>query len=231
MEKMNLEAPEWRYAVSAIMKQIDVAQEGRGAIAYDQLRELMTEQVDMACDLFIAWKCLPPELRNEAVRKAFIRDMCRKYVSDRGVMLVEGEMLSEPANAPWVAKAMAAGRLEFSSYKGYEEYVLRSRNLSEASIENMDKVTSSILDGMGDPAKPGHTVGLLMGDVQAGKTLTYTGICHKAADAGYRFIIVLTGTTNTLRVQTQNRLNADLVGQATDSKGCQCLTIDGKGCV
>ena len=115
MEKMNLEAPEWRYAVSAIMKQIDVAQEGRGAIAYDQLRELMTEQVDMACDLFIAWKCLPPELRNEAVRKAFIRDMCRKYVSDRGVMLVEGEMLSEPANAPWVAKAMAAGRLEFSS--------------------------------------------------------------------------------------------------------------------
>lgn len=126
MEKINLDAPERRNAVSMIMKQIDKAQEGRGAIAYDQLRELMTEQVDRACDLFIAWKYLPPELRNEAVRKAFIRDMCRKYVSDRGVMLVEGEILSEPANAPWVAKAMVAGRLEFLSYKRYEEDVLRS---------------------------------------------------------------------------------------------------------
>lgn len=228
MEKINLETPERRNAVSMIMKQIDKAQEGRGAIAYDQLRELMTEWVDKACDFYIDCECFPPELRNEEVRKAFIRDMCRKYVSDRGVMLVEGEMLSEPANAPWVAKAMATGRLEFSSYKRYEVDVLRSRNLSKASIENMDKVTSSILDGMGDPAKPGHTAGLLMGDVQAGKTLTYTGICHKAADAGYRFIIVLTGTTNTLRVQTQNRLNADLVGQVTDSKGCQRLTRDGK---
>lgn len=155
MEKINLETPERRNAVSMIMKQIDKAQEGRGAIAYDQLRELMTEWVDKACDFYIDCECFPPELRNEEVRKAFIRDMCRKYVSDRGVMLVEGEMLSEPANAPWVAKAMAAGRLEFSSYKRYEVDVLRSRNLSKASIENMDKVTSSILDGMGGSGKAG----------------------------------------------------------------------------
>lgn len=230
MEKINLEAMEWRQAVSMIMKRIDQIQSGRGAIGYEQLRVVMTDVVEVSCDALIALGALPSELSNEAVRSAFVKDMCRKYLNDRGVTLMEGRMLSDPGHAPWVTDAVVSGRLRFDSYSGYVEEVLRVRNLSEASIKNMDKVTSSILDGMGDPTRPGvaHTAGLLMGDVQAGKTLTYTGICHKAADAGYRFIIVLTGTTNTLRVQTQNRLNADLIGQITDSKGRQCIVREAK---
>ena len=69
------------------------------------------------------------------------------------------------------------------------------------------------------------TYGLLMGDVQSGKTATFTGICHKAVDAGYRFIIVLSGTKRSLRNQTQNRLDDDLVGMKTDSRGMKAQSF------
>src|SRR5688500_17293780 len=56
-----------------------------------------------------------------------------------------------------------------------------------------------------------------MGDVQSGKTASYTGLCCKAADAGYRLIILLTGTLESLRRQTQERLDTGFIG--LDSSG------------
>jgi len=56
-----------------------------------------------------------------------------------------------------------------------------------------------------------------MGDVQSGKTATYTALTRKAADAGYRLIILLTGTLENLRRQTQERLDMGFVG--LDSSG------------
>jgi hypothetical protein len=51
-----------------------------------------------------------------------------------------------------------------------------------------------------------------MGDVQSGKTATYTALSCKAADAGYRLIVLLTGTLESLRRQTQERLDEGFVG-------------------
>ena len=45
--------------------------------------------------------------------------------------------------------------------------------------------------------------GLLMGEVQSGKTSTYMAVLHKAIDVGWRFIIVLSGMTDDLRFQPQ----------------------------
>ena len=46
-----------------------------------------------------------------------------------------------------------------------------------------------------------------MGDVQSGKTANYAGLINKAADAGYKIIILLTGVIEELRSQTQERLD------------------------
>ena len=51
----------------------------------------------------------------------------------------------------------------------------------------------------------------MVGDVQSGKTATYTALACKAADAGYRLIILLTGTLENLRRQTQARLDEGFV--------------------
>ena len=86
-------------------------------------------------------------------------------------------------------------------------------------ITTLDRVTDEVLDLLQDPTKTGpwKRRGLVIGDVQSGKTATYTALCCKAADAGYRLIILLTGTLESLRRQTQERLDEGFVG--LDSSG------------
>jgi len=86
-------------------------------------------------------------------------------------------------------------------------------------ITTLDQVTDDILDLLGNPTQPGQWKrrGLVIGDVQSGKTATYTALCCKAGDAGYRLIILLTGTLESLRRQTQERLDEGFVGR--DSSG------------
>lgn len=86
-------------------------------------------------------------------------------------------------------------------------------------VTTLDRVTDEILDLLGDPNRTGHWKrrGLVVGDVQSGKTATYTALCCKAGDAGYRLIILLTGTIESLRRQTQERLDEGFVG--LDSSG------------
>jgi hypothetical protein len=53
--------------------------------------------------------------------------------------------------------------------------------------------------------------GLVVGYVQSGKTANFTAVAARAADVGYRLIIVLSGIHDSLRNQTQKRLNSELV--------------------
>ena len=64
-------------------------------------------------------------------------------------------------------------------------------------------------DRLEDPRRPGpwDRRGMVVGQVQSGKTANYTGLICKAADAGYRLIVVLAGMHNSLRSQTQRRLD------------------------
>lgn len=103
----------------------------------------------------------------------------------------------------------------------WNRYVLYLRQTLWAPkvIATLDQVTDEILDLLGNPAGTEGWArrGLVMGDVQSGKTSNYTGLICKAADAGYRVVILLTGTLESLRRQTQERLDAGFVG--LDSSG------------
>ncbi len=57
--------------------------------------------------------------------------------------------------------------------------------------------------------------GLVVGYVQSGKTANYTAVAARAVDAGYRMVIVLSGIHDSLRSQTQNRLERELIGNQT----------------
>ncbi len=86
-------------------------------------------------------------------------------------------------------------------------------------VHTLDQVTDEILDLLGDPADLAFWSrrGLVLGDVQSGKTGTYTALTSKAADAGYRLVILLTGSLENLRRQTQERMDEGFVG--LDSSG------------
>lgn len=87
----------------------------------------------------------------------------------------------------------------------------------DASIQGIDDATDRIMEWMEDPRRPApwDTRGLVVGHVQSGKTANYAGLIAKAADAGYRLIVVLAGMHNTLRQQTQKRIDRDFLGYDT----------------
>jgi hypothetical protein len=82
-----------------------------------------------------------------------------------------------------------------------------------------------------DPAKPIFRRGLVIGDVQSGKTATYGGLICKAADAGYKVVILLTGTIESLRQQTQERMEEGIIGFTirVDNKGTKQKTFNRVG--
>lgn len=79
-------------------------------------------------------------------------------------------------------------------------------------VPELDRVSSEIVALTPDPAKPADSRrGLVVGYVQSGKTTNFTAVIAKLADLGYNLVIVLSGIHNSLRAQTQVRLNEQLV--------------------
>lgn len=82
-----------------------------------------------------------------------------------------------------------------------------------AQVGSVSAESMRILAHMPDPmqAESFQGRGLVVGYVQSGKTANYTAVAARAADAGYRIVIVLSGIHDSLRNQTQRRLQRELV--------------------
>ncbi|MDO9486379.1 MAG: Z1 domain-containing protein [Actinomycetota bacterium] len=81
-----------------------------------------------------------------------------------------------------------------------------------AAVPSLDEASTDIVSLLADPHSPKiQTRGLVVGFVQSGKTANFTASIAKAADAGYRLFIVLSGVHNSLRRQTQLRIDHDLI--------------------
>jgi len=116
----------------------------------------------------------------------------------------------------------------WSFWDHYREYLSRKKRWPSMVIEELDTVSSEILSRIEDPLRSGKwdRRGMVMGSVQSGKTANYTALITKAADAGYKLIIVMAGVHNSLRSQTQYRLNEEFLGYDLDK--VQHLTGDEK---
>lgn len=93
----------------------------------------------------------------------------------------------------------------------YEKYI--RTKLPPEVVSTIDKDTDLVMNNIGAPSLLTFDIkGMVVGHVQSGKTGNYAGLVCKAADAGYKFIVVIAGGTNNLRNQTQHRLNEAFVG-------------------
>lgn len=102
-------------------------------------------------------------------------------------------------------------------YMDAYEHHLRSEAWHPAVIQSLSDVCTKILGHMGDPRQESFDRrGLVIGHVQSGKTANYMGLIAQAADAGYKFIIVIAGIHNNLRKQTQERIDEGFVGRSSD---------------
>ena len=119
----------------------------------------------------------------------------------------------------WLNSITDKKRTKFVRYKAYEEFLHHIGREYDVVVENT-KIIDQILDLSGDPLRQGswQTRGLVMGNVQSGKTQNYIGLINKAADLGYQAIIILGGHMNELRNQTQFRVDEGFVGQDTSKR-------------
>jgi hypothetical protein len=91
-------------------------------------------------------------------------------------------------------------------------HLLTRRNWTPTAVDSIHHASDKIVAWLQCPwAVRINTRGLVVGYVQSGKTANFTAVIAKAADAGYRFFIVLSGTKVSLRDQTQMRLNRELL--------------------
>lgn len=97
---------------------------------------------------------------------------------------------------------------------GYENF-LKDRGMPPMIVGTISKVNDVILGLLGDPLSVNsfQRRGLVVGDVQSGKTGNYLSLVTKAADAGYKFIIIIAGIHNNLRKQTQQRVDEGFIGR------------------
>lgn len=106
---------------------------------------------------------------------------------------------------------------DFFFWNRYKKYLEEEKRWNPRVTTNLGQVSDEILDLCGDPSEENFAIkGLVLGDVQSGKTANYTAICNKAADIGYRIIIVLAGMQENLRKQTQERLDAECTGRKSE---------------
>lgn len=120
--------------------------------------------------------------------------------------------------AEWYPAEKAS--IDFYYWNRLEKYWKDRSILPVNVIRSVDQVTDEILGYLGNPREKtgwNRRRGLVMGHVQMGKTTNYSALISKAADAGYRIIIVLAGLTNSLRYQTQVRLDKTFVGKSSIS--------------
>ena len=100
----------------------------------------------------------------------------------------------------------------------YKNYLIDEKHFSPNVVSTLgeDTLDQKLMNYILDPnANYGKLVlkrGLIIGDVQSGKTSTYIGFLCKAADAGYKVFILLTGTIESLRRQTQERVEEGFIG-------------------
>ena len=88
---------------------------------------------------------------------------------------------------------------------------------SENIRNRIELASKEIVANFGNPKELGKwdRRGLLIGSVQSGKTANYTGVIHAATDIGYRIIFLISGTSNLLRKQTQERIEEMYVGRCS----------------
>jgi len=103
---------------------------------------------------------------------------------------------------------------EYYYWNKYREFLIEQGDIPDESLQAVDSDTKSMLSFFGDPSsdKPFSRKGMIIGDVQSGKTTNFNAIICKAADAGYKLIIVLAGGLTMLRNQTQERLDEAFIG-------------------
>lgn len=145
--------------------------------------------------------------KNEIVSK-----LVKRYCSELTIKKKLGFEFKDEDSRPWLSEVEDS--IDWFYWNRYKQYLVRDKKWAQAAVKSIDRDGRNILDLMANPLKDESFTrrGLVVASVQSGKTANYIGLVCRAADAGYRIIIVMAGVHNVLRNQTQARLEDGFTG-------------------
>lgn len=123
-------------------------------------------------------------------------------------------IVKEDENNPWLKEKRSNINFTNGFWGNYRQYLEEDKGFAPNVVDKLDHLTDEILDNLFDPTEKIkiNKKGLVVGQVQSGKTANYTGLICKAADAGFGLIVVMAGIHNNLRSQTQIRIDESFLG-------------------
>lgn len=183
----------------------------------EQGKEIKIESLDLYIDRAVGLLQYQPDAETRKKLKTDL-EYQHKIVHEKGHAIFDN--YEDEHN--WYSSMTIANPFFWPRYK---DYMREHTTISPRSINLLEDTTlPDILNCLGNPNEEFEGTrfvrGLVIGDVQSGKTATYTGLICKAADAGYKVVILLAGITESLRQQTQERIDEGIVGST--------LKLDGK---
>ena len=164
-----------------------------------------------------------PKFKN--INKSELKDLLLSLYTTKvdTFQILEGKERREP----WLKTFKAEQKSQWLFWTRYSKYLKEKKNFVPNVISQLDDLTDKVLDKLFNPQREDVIIGkkgLVVGQVQSGKTANYTGLVCKAADAGYNLIIVLAGIHNNLRSQTQTRLDEGFLG--FDTQNTRAFTLN-----
>lgn len=137
--------------------------------------------------------------------------------SEFSIKLDQGFLIQEKGHEKWFLDKKPL--LDMKYWERYKKFLLNDKGFSVKVVNTMDDILDKLTDLLGDPSRDVaySRRGLIIGDVQSGKTGNYLGLICKAVDAGYKVIVLMTGTIEKLRKQTQMRIDEGFVGADSDA--------------
>jgi hypothetical protein len=147
-----------------------------------------------------------------------VEDLVRNIEAAVNVHVGEASVLDNRGDDHQAWLPARRGAIKWSFWERYNWYLINEIGISEDVAGRLHEITDMIMERLEDPQRPGpwDRRGMVVGDVQSGKTSNYTGLVCKAADAGYSAIIILAGMHNNLRSQTQERIDMGFLGFDTE---------------
>lgn len=159
-----------------------------------------------------------------------MQDVCNAYTQNYMISVGLTLTMVQQSSVGWYQTWLLNHPKRGQFWNDYE--FMQKSKLPLVAVQNMDDVTNKIMDHIGDPSntvQKWEHLGLVVGNVQSGKTGNFIAVANKAIDAGYKIILVLSGTTTDLRRQTQMRVDQGIVGKVTDTQSPNAGTLMGVG--
>lgn len=185
------------------------------SMSYGYMKDKNVTQQLLWAFIDLMKKAYPDRVLDEA-------ELFRSLESIHSVTIGHAEILDDAENhIDWFNTSTGEGlkrEINWHFWPHYNGYLTNRKFWPGKLVHSIDQLSNQILSRLEDPERPGpwYTRGMVMGSIQSGKTANYTALITKAADAGYKLVIVLAGVHNSLRSQTQVRLNEEFLGYDID---------------